>query len=192
MTETETTTLETTPFTLTKEHLKALRTADSICFDHYKGPKGGTGKIRAIKRTPKDIWEKEKTIEVPAVSTVRGYGTCHERIQVSPDTISCFDMAHSAQYDEELQTILSLLRVGDEIEMVWVAGGGNGYVKRARVTEKEYDTDGKETPYQPGLGEMLYHDKLYIRIRRNDKPKYFFHYADSICPNNTARMIRGL
>jgi hypothetical protein len=188
-----TTTTETaSTFALTAQHVKVLRTADSVCFDHVKGPNGGTGQVRCIKRTPKDPWEKEKEIAVPAISTVGGEKVRRYGEDPNEDYLSCFEMLHGAAYCEEWKTITSLLRVGDELELRWLAGDGNGYLSRARVVDRSKDAQGNDESYQPGLNERLYHDRLYVHIVRGGKRKYSFLLANSICPNNTARMVRGL
>lgn len=181
-------------FAISKDHLKALRRADRICFDHASDVSrtgtGTQGQIRCIKHVKNDPFETERTVYVPAISTFTGiaYGT------EARARLTCFEMLFSAAYDEVWQTIVGLLREGDEIELLWRAGEGNNYLARAVVTEKAKDANGVEESYQPGLGEKLYHDRLMLKVRRgpHGEVKYAFNIDDSVCPNNTARMIRGL
>ena len=176
---TTTTTTETTVATLSAIDLKALRQADSICFDH-----GAESGIRAIKRG-KAPFRQDITYTIRCRSSVRIHDDSLDYGQRNGDGAQCFAMIHSAQYDEQWRTIVDLLHVGDTLTLAWVGGDNNGYVTRSRVTEKESDG------YSPGLGEKLYHDKLFL-IAMRGKRKLSFYVADSICPNNTARMIRSL
>ena len=50
---------------VSKTQIKALRTADKICFDYYVRDERAISQIRAIKKTKNDIWEDEATITIP-------------------------------------------------------------------------------------------------------------------------------
>lgn len=158
-------TLETTAAigTLTKDDLKALRQADRLCFDRDRD---GTSGIRCIKlvRNAGPFGEKERTVDVLCEATMHGQGVA---------SASCFEMIYNYHGPECLwESIASILKVGDVLSLEWFADNNNGYIDRALTS-----------------GEKIHRDELYIRIRRGEK-KLRFHLATSICPNNTARMIR--
>ncbi len=74
-------------------------------------------------------------------------------------------------HDEVWQTFLSLLRPSDRVSLYWKASNSNGYTKDAG----------------------LYRDELYIIVDRHRGAKGVtlrFFLSVSICPDNTARMIR--
>lgn len=76
------------------------------------------------------------------------------------------------QYDEEWQTVLSMIKDGDELTLKWRACNNSQYLTRAG----------------------LYKDELFLVIRRYNgsvmKKKLSFMLAASICENNTAKMIK--
>ncbi len=174
-----------TIYSLTKNDVKALRTADRVCFDHFTVQKPNSGRqsgIRCIK-VGSAPWREEVTFYVNAKSSVYLHGDGIDYDVRNGKTATCFDMIHSPQCSEEWKTIVSLLREGDEIELRWMGCDQNGYLNRATVTDS--DNDGSA-----GLGMKLCHDKLYLHVRRGGKRKYSFYLSDSVCPDNSARMIR--
>lgn len=177
----------TESYALTKCDLKALRQADRICFDHG-APNPGEGVVRAVK-CGKAPFRQEATHSIPVRSSVFLHGADANAAYVhrgdASDFCRCFVMVFSPCYDQEWQTVVSLLRAGDELSLRWIGADNNGYVGRARVTERD------ESCHDAGLGERLYHDRLYLKVRRAGKEKYSFYLADSACPNNSARMIRA-
>lgn len=176
---------------LDKTAIKAMRDADSICFDHDADPTlAEHNGIRAIKRG-KAPWYEDTTVRVRARSSVYIHSDDDGPSRLDYDirngkTACCFDMIHCSKHSEEWQTIVSLLRAGDEVELRWVGSDNNDYLTRSTVTEREKDSSHPSH----SLGERLYHDKLYLKVHRNGKVKYSFYLTDSICPDNTARMIK--
>ncbi len=171
-----------TEFALTKDQVRALRTADHICFDHCQKRDEHSSGIRAIKVGPPP-WREETTLRIPTMSSVFIHSEAKE---IDYDTrhglyARCFELIYS--YNEEWQTIAGLLKAGDEIELRWVGSDDNGYLRRSRVTERD-------NTFSSSLGEPCHHDKLYVHIRRGGKRKYSFYLADQICPDNSARMIK--
>jgi hypothetical protein len=165
-------TTATAPIPLTRLDLAALRDADTVSF-HHNPADGGT--IRASKRVknvgPFD--ERERRYEFAVGSSFSGR---HSNLE----TCSCFSMEHGARYSEEWRTVVTFLKAGDELTLHWSPDGGKtGYLERAVVAKEG-----------PGHGMELHADLLYLKVRRKGKRFGFFLDA-SVCPDNTARMIRG-
>jgi hypothetical protein len=91
--------------------------------------------------------------------------------------LRCFEWVSSAQYSEEWRTIVRILRSGDALELVWIGDAlANGYLKN-------------------GEGVRLHADRLalqFTRPRAKGPQLWSFNVGESICPDNSARMIRGI
>lgn len=165
---------------LTRDDLKALRQADTVSFHHYHGKSCLSATKRVRKAGPFD--DQERRYEVACASTFSG-------ICDAPGQMQCFAMEYSSAYSIEWRTIVGCLKVGDEVTLHWWADGyRSGYVERARVTE--HSSEGGS----PGLGMTLHADALYLKVRRQTRGgktvRLGFLVTVSICPDNTARMIR--
>lgn len=174
---TETTTQISNEFTVSKDDLKALKTCDSVCFDHSPA---GNHTIRAIKRGKAPFYQ-DATYPIKVRSSVFIHS---DGPKPNLDHAKCFEMFSSSKYNDEWQTIVGLVKVGDEIKLRWIGADNNGYVNRSTVTEMS------EEKGNAGLGMKLYHDKLYLSVWRAGKQKYAFQVSDSVSPNNSARMIQ--
>jgi len=155
---------------LTTNDIKAMRQADRICFFHSPG-EGGS--IKAIKevRNADPFAERERSHEIAVATSFRGQGAGNH--------LACFEMFHTSRFNEEWMTIASFVKVGDEITLEWYRDAkSNGYCERTTVQSG------------PGCGMELHGDALYLKIRRGDK-RFSFLVSVSICPDNTARMIRA-
>src|SRR3954469_6454188 len=98
---------------LSKIDLAALRKADSMCFDLYRRDGETVSRIRAIKRhepSPADPYARDIEYPIDVDHVVRDYGGPY----VDGATYEAFHMSHRPLYDDALQTILGLLRAGDE------------------------------------------------------------------------------
>lgn len=156
----------TTKAGISKMDLKALREADRVCFFHQEGK----GLIRAVK-TVKDKGpydDRERTYEISTESRVRVYKSDLGSREMQ-DAARCFAMVYSWQ-PSEWATIASLLKEGDVLILEWVGTDNNGYLDRQ--------------------GEKLHHDRLRLLVKREGKRDMLFHVDDSICADNTARMVR--
>lgn len=149
---------------LDKLDIAALRKADAICFDHYTRDGVDIRQIRAIKRNEKshlDPYAQDITHHIAVGSTVRTYGEGRD------NTWTCFEMIQTAQYHDVWQTIVGLLRVNDEVALLWEADNNNGYVNEAG----------------------LHHDQLSLVVQRGPK-RMTFKVRSSVCQNNTARTCK--
>ncbi len=182
-------TTATSPFALTKYTLKALRTADSV--SARRSPNSGndfsSSSLECTKVLGRDCGPF-KTDERPEA---RCSVFCRETVKsYDPDTVTAGTgygkgpqaFAYSIGGSAEWRTIVGLLRVGDEIELNWVAAATTGYLKAAHG---EYGDESCRIPFNG-----LYQDTLRLTVWRNDKRKYSFHVDERVCPNNSARMIR--
>ena len=121
------------PKGLTKMDLKALKRADMIAFH--------LSEIEAIKEIHNDPFETEKRYSIPVEYKTDG------------DIKEAFHMKFPAKMDMAWQTIVSLLRVGDEIILDWKKGAWTNDLLR-----------------EAGLVE----DALFLHVRRKGKLKYSF------------------
>jgi len=162
---------------LTRDDLKALRSSDSICLDHDEP---GKGAIRCIKREGAP-WYSSREHSIACGSFLRLYGEGEQTDDCRKRARCCAHVSGS-KYAEHTHTwtALSFLRAGDVVSLEFVGGDHNQYIKSART--------GEGLEYTPP-GEKLYHDVAYLRVKRGKRVLVFF-MAWSICPNNTARMIR--
>lgn len=101
---------------LTAIQLAALRKCDDIVFRH----RDGRSTIEAIKRakpTPSQPFHQEIVITVPVKHRLTDYGSDENRM---PDgRFEGFESSPCVQYDDEMKTILALLRTGDTLELDW-------------------------------------------------------------------------
>jgi hypothetical protein len=161
---TDTTTLPT----LDRDDLKALRTADTVCFRHT--PEGST--IECTKKEHDEFGDKERRRDIAVLGTVfNGYDEDGGRARGATMNYG-FAMFGSAKYTEQWHTVVQLLRVGDTLRLEFRTDDAtNGYVKDAH----------------------LHADELYLRVERGDGPtrkRFYFLLDVSICPSNSARMCK--
>lgn len=187
MSDTPTTTPSAELGVLTRDDLAALKLADAVTFHHAPASAGGPmirlylesrmsdepriftpGQQRAFPAADgRDGRGRMREIRVE--SAAYGYGDDGGTGWRSADKphLTCFQMIHSAQYTECWPTIPRLLKVGDRLALGWVADNNT------------------ETLTTAGL----HRDQLRLRVHRGTRP-LVFPIATSVCPDNTARMIR--
>ena len=150
---------------ISKTQIKALRTADKLCFDYYVRDERAISQIRAIKKTKNDIWEDEATINIPVNFE---FGK-----KWNEEITRCFAMLNKDSYSFHsgmLHTITSLLREYDVITLEWRQDSfTNGYQEK----------------------HNLHTDVLKLHIDRNGKRKYSFLLDTSCTEDNSARMIQA-
>ena len=158
------------PGTLTKDDVKALRTCERAVFSTAAGEMTGTIACRRDNPNPGPFGDAERE----HIIATDAHGTYYN----NDDTFGSVPLhttgrrAWSLQYNYEhtpttFGTLAALVRTGDRLTLRWIAGGGNEYEKRAQ----------------------LYRDSLSVEVRRGTKTLVFLIDV-SVCPDNTARMIR--
>ena len=154
------------PYILTKMDISAVRKADNLAVNLYEGNQ----MVRAIKRFPATdsnpfAHDVEHRIAAPVVLRT-GWR------QEAGSNVHCFELLYMYQ-DQKTPTtcVLNTLRVGDGVKFVFHA-------------------DYHRTP---GLAESPFHaDTLLLEVYRADKLHAKFELHTSICPDNTARMVKGV
>ena len=164
---------------LTKEEVQALRKAtDSVCFDFI--PDSGISRIRANSKVGTGEGST-RTVFVEVDSFIR----YQDKNFKDQPVVRCYEMEHFPQM-AEWQTIAGSLRAGDVIQLDW-RESGNGYLEGCRCNVTT------ESGYVAARDEPIYWDRLFLRVQRPLKRRtkeLVFHVGDSICPNNSAKMIR--
>lgn len=155
----------TNPTELTADDVKALRKADTVSFHTNED---GTF-IRASFKD--DVVTKTNADLFP----VRNNRARERQIVIdheSYDAFYAFAMVHTAQYSRTFQSIARLLRKGDFIALRWGK-----------------DSNTNETLRKAGLhADQL--DVVIYRGKAGTDP-LVFTVETSVCPDNTARMIRN-
>lgn len=140
---------------LSKEDLKALKNADSVCFDLSNG----NHSIHAVKERENSEDGFRQTVKMDVAGSVTSY-------QSDFTPTHGFVYLGSIKFDAQWQTVVSFLKENDELWLRWTADAGNGYVKDAN----------------------LHYDTLHLTVKRSKQ--FEFHIYDSVCPDNSARMLR--
>jgi hypothetical protein len=147
--------------------LAALRKCTDVVFSHFKGESS----IRAIKRKracAADPFAGDVEMTVACETRWNDYATdCG--ISWPVPSFRGFEMFGNYE-DSAWRTIASLLKVGDVLTLEW-----------------SRDAASHETMRKLGL----HGDRLRLLVVRG-KARLWFELATSICPDNTARMIRDV
>lgn len=147
---------------LTKEHVRFIRKASKSVVFRYTN---GRAKVEF-----EDKHGIELDIEVEQRENL--YGKNHGKMYTG------FAMIHTPDFTAHWCTIAQLLKVGDVLGLRWVADA-NGYVRNAH-----YSGDSEMEAF-----DSLHMDSCYLTVKRG-KSLLEFHVATSICPDNSARMIK--
>jgi hypothetical protein len=155
--------------TLTTNDIYALRHADDICV--HLNLQHSTGLVRLIKRKPYNAKPFETDQEHVLTATVKLYGH-RGRNELESGAAQFFAMrgVYHNQHTA-LSYLLKALRVGDELEFTfWPDAHTNSYVAAAG----------------------LHADVLYLRAYRKGRVSFDVEIETSICPDNSARMCKGV
>jgi hypothetical protein len=145
---------------LTSADIRALKKSRSVAF-HARWQDGELTESRIVGRD-RDAAGDDYTIAQLEVPSTLSYGGGIVR---QNSDVRAYEHIGSAQFHEHWSTIVSLLRAGDRLTLVWNANGGrNELVKRA------------------GLAV----DELSVRVDRG-KRRMTFHVDAHVCAYNSAR-----
>jgi hypothetical protein len=144
---------------LTREDLQLLRKATGLAFDRTVNEDGSvTSQIRVwLKGQQDDVYWG--AIAVPSSHTTYSDGPVHHQ---------GFASIHSPRFARRWQTVLRLLRAGDELRLSWVQDNNTDNIRQAG----------------------LHFDSLDAVILRGGRERYEVRLEDSVCPDNSARMLR--
>lgn len=147
---------------LTKDQIKALKTADCVCFRRVTNKENNsiTETIELHKKVKDSPWNEEKTIIIELTASN----------SITFKQFDAFSMIGSCQFDNCYMSITKILKVGDELTLSW---------------EKDYLTSN----LLKDAG--LHGDVLLLKITRENK-SLTFNINQSITLNNSARMIQML
>lgn len=169
---------------LTRDDLSALRLADAVTFHHNPIADGGprislhlesrmSDEPRIFTATQQRVFPtadgRDRIRDIRLESSASGYPSDGSPGWGSADAphLSCFYMIGSAQFNECWPTIPRVLKVGDRLALHWVADNNTGSITDAG----------------------LHNDQLRLYVHRTGG-RLVFPIAASVCPDNSARMIR--
>lgn len=163
---------------LTAADVKALRAAEGVTFHHTRGesfiratlnsPVSGEPRVftASQQRLFPDASGADRARTVRCRAVIADYAEL-DRSRRQDDLLRSDCYVYGSPGRDTWRTVLDLLRAGDCLMLCWVAGNNNGYLDEA----------------------ALYSDELFVVIRRGQR-RWTFLVAHSVCPANTARMIR--
>ena len=170
---------------LTKQDIKCLRNADTICLDYANRNGEDLTGIRAILRGENSQTGYEQTHTIKAESNFQIYekknGNSYSTL-TNKKPYSCYENISGPKYDPKFQTILDLLRENDTIVLTWFETS-EGYLGAANCT---LISDG----YTVAMNDKLYLNYVQLTIIRENGKKLTFQLDSSITPNNSAKMIK--
>jgi hypothetical protein len=158
---------------ITKVDIAAMKKASDICFRKMRGTIGSSIECnKEIERTESNPFSTRETIVLRCSDRFHSYAdTMHGKVYdiKRENAWDAFEMIHSPSYCEEWQTICACLKAGDILSLEWIADNQSGYLVEAG----------------------LHRDHLKLIVNRKDKQRLVFCVRESVCQNNSARMIRA-
>lgn len=176
--------------TLTAEDIKALRLARSVSFHVFTRDGERVSFIRASFERRRDVFTaaeqrlfpgvseyrpEERDREIPVLEDIRGYE--RDGSVKYDERATAFSMIHAAQFDRDWQTIVGLLRPGDELTLTFTASNNSENMRRVG-----YHRDELRLEVKRGRRE--------IAGGRGQK-RLSFLLDVSVGPNDSARMVRS-
>ena len=163
---------------ITAIELAALRQADIVSF-HLRAGDCYLITSKNAEPTPADPFAPpRRSVTIVAEAQVtdytpldwrRNYFTDAEyESQRLPAATQCFAMIDSAQYTPEWRTLVSLLKVGDAIRLVWICNAWRTFANEARGTVE---------------------DRMDVEVRRSGK-LLTFRLLDYVGAGNSGRMVK--
>lgn len=147
---------------LTREKINTLKKAKGGVVFFYRR---GRSYINCIM----DSNDRDKDVEMDCDTEINNYGGW-SGTHLGEVIHGSYSITHPT-WDDEWNTILQILRPGDEIKLNWLANNSNQYLTK----------------------NGIYQDQLKLVIYRGEgksRKKLSFHIGQSQCENNTAKMIK--
>jgi hypothetical protein len=172
---------------LTADDIAALKLADKVVYSlsthgsliraGIESQRDGNVFTAREQRLFPKAERSEREREINVLSAAHGYGKhgesrWHWNLEHNPFTTapSCFDMAHNAKYDHNLQTLIHSLRAGETLRMIWTGDNNNDLVREAGLHVDQLD--------------------VIVIPAREGAARRSYCVETSVCADNTARMIR--
>ena len=143
---------------LTKEQVKALKKADALVF-RYDGEKSFIKVIERKKNKEEKVTYIECLTRINEIP-VRGFG----------EVVSACHVESHVKWTPHIQTMLSRIKEGDQLELIWVANYNNKDLNDA----------------------SLYRDDLYLAILKKNGKREEFHIYTSVTKNDSTKMITDM
>jgi len=175
-------------YSLTKQDLKCIKNADYICFDYLNENGQNVSQIRCNVEGKNSSTGYLQTHLIECDSRFEIYvDKPNYKYQVSTmdKPKRCYDSISHPKSDNHWESIRPLIRENDSIILQWHSNS-EGYL-RGSTTTIESDNGG-----YIAYKERLFYDKLSIIIAKPNGKRLEFWISFSICPDNSARMIKGV
>jgi hypothetical protein len=172
------------PVALTAADVQALRRAEHVTCHHDSGasflllslrgglsgepPRVFTASQQRLFSDPDRFDGHARSRRIPCAASVSGYDQ-QERWWLLDDLANGACFATVTPQRETWRTVVDLLRAGDRLTLVWLAGNNNQYLRDAE----------------------LFLDEVHLAVTRGER-RLVFPVAHTVTPDNTARMIRRL
>lgn len=155
---------------LSKDDIAAIRRADDLVI--HLNSKYPAGLVRLIKRKPYNAKPFETDQEIVLESAKVSIEGHKAHAGIESGQVQCFDsVGIYPSQNTPVSNVLKTLRAGDEVEFQF---------------RPDYHCNG----YVAAAG--LHADALMLIVRRNGARHAEFELAMGICPDNSARMCRGV
>ena len=155
---------------ITKQQIRAMKNADYIVFDKYEDDYGVTvSQIRAGIEAGHSQTGYEQIVKIPTTFRTDFYTLSKNRKCLDRKSFRAFASLSFTSRDLLWQTIVGLLRPGDELRVIWIGDNNSQYHDEAD----------------------LHHDECRMRVMRDGREKYEFQISHGVCKDNSARMIQS-
>lgn len=148
--------------TVTAQHVRALKHADSIVFRHYEGQTT----VEAHRDGAHTSTGFADVVTIYAESTVTDYG--RETSWQPADAYTCFHMEHASQFAPVAATLVGRIAAGDTLRLEWIRDNNNDLTRAAG----------------------LHVDELRIVITKKNGKRETYTVDVQVSLDNSARMIR--
>lgn len=118
--------------TITKQEIKALKNADKVTFNHYAN---GKDEICAIQNAQTSSTGFEQTVKIEATSVLADYTGDIKTEYNGSYKYGGFVLLYDG--NDVLDTVISMLKEGDSLTMLWIHGNDTDKLRQAGFTVNE-------------------------------------------------------